>query len=334
MVADVYGKIAAREGVPVWHGEVDYFPADATNQEIRENHLPMFDWTIESAPVCWIRRVTDADGNVTPTPMSYPKAQVLYHSETGHYLSTQSNRFVPHQPRDVRDQFITICDGAGLTVKTAGMLQECRRFWMMASTGLKTEINSHTHEYQILIATSCDGTLSTWLKEVFENVVCSNTLGIALGEDSENIKQKHMRQLDIDEMVSRITDLDFAEKLGKYEEGMRTLANFPVSLITAEDFFRDLLHPRTDEQKQAELETEAKGEKIRKVVNLDKVLEAYVDAPGASPGNAYGLVQAATFFRDHVAGRSVETRRDSAFFGQGAMFKARAYEQAHQLVAA
>ena len=333
MTADVYGKIAAREGVPVWHGEVDYFPADATNEEIRA-YLTMFDWTIESAPVMWIRHGVDSEGNPTKAPMVEPKAQVLYHSETGHYLSTQSKKFVPHQPRDVKDQFITICDGAGLTVKTAGMLQECRRFWMMASTGLKTEINEHTHEYQILIATSCDGTLSTWLKEVFECVVCSNTLGIALGEGSENIKQKHMRQLDIDEMVSRITNLDFAERLGKFEEGMRTLAEFPVGLVTAEEFFHDLLQPRTPEQKQEELEAEAKGEKIRKVVNLDKMLEAYVDAPGASPGNAYGLVQAATYFKDHVAGRSVETRRDSAFFGQGAAFKARAYEQAHQLVAA
>ena len=333
MAADNYGNIAAREGVPVWHGEVDYFPADATNQEIRD-YLTMFDWTIESAPVMWIRQTTDDDGIVTKTPMVEPKAQVLSHSVTGHYLSTQSKKFVPHQPRDVRDDFIRICDGAGLRIKTAGMLQECRRFWCMASSGLTTTVKDHTHEHQVLIATSCDGTLSTWLKSVFECVVCSNTLQAALGEGSENIKQKHMRELDIDEMVSRITQEDFGELLGKYEEGMRTLADFPVSLVTAEDFFRDLLHPRTAEQKQEALEAEAKGEKIRKVVNLDKMLEAYVDAPGSSPGNAYGLVQAATYFKDHVAGRSVETRRDSALFGQGATFKAKAYEQAHQLVAA
>jgi hypothetical protein len=71
---------------------------------------------------------------------------------------------------------------------------------------------------------------------------------------------------------------------------------------------------------------------------LKKILQAYEHAPGqklaSADGTAWGLVNAVTYFTDHTRKAANNgTRVNSAWFGQSANFKRRAFDNAMKLVA-
>jgi hypothetical protein len=49
---------------------------------------------------------------------------------------------------------------------------------------------------------------------------------------------------------------------------------------------------------------------------LRNLLHSYTEAPGADPGNAYGVLQAATHYITHIAARKPQTRLMNAWFGE------------------
>ena len=54
---------------------------------------------------------------------------------------------------------------------------------------------------------------------------------------------------------------------------------------------------------------------------LHQVLLAVEDAPGAIPGNGWGVLNAVTYWADHIAGRSRDKRLNNAWFGENAALK-------------
>lgn len=69
----------------------------------------------------------------------------------------------------------------------------------------------------------------------------------------------------------------------------------------------------------------------RAIRGLETLKESYYNAPGASVGNAYGLINGVTHYLDHARGSNANSRMSSAWFGQGASVKQRALEMANEL---
>jgi hypothetical protein len=53
----------------------------------------------------------------------------------------------------------------------------------------------------------------------------------------------------------------------------------------------------------------------------DAVLDAYLNAPGADPGNAWGLLNGVTYWADHLASRTTDKRLTNSWFGKTATLK-------------
>jgi hypothetical protein len=53
----------------------------------------------------------------------------------------------------------------------------------------------------------------------------------------------------------------------------------------------------------------------------DAVLDAYLNAPGADPGNAWGLLNGVTYWADHLASRTQDKRLTNSWFGKTGTLK-------------
>jgi phage/plasmid-like protein (TIGR03299 family) len=269
--------------------------------------------------------------------------QVLYRSDTKDAIAIHSNRYQVVQPADVVDFFRTVCDGFGYRMETMGVLGNGAKYWGLARTERSAEVTAgdRVDDY-LLLATSCDGSMTTIGRPTSVRVVCNNTLDYSLygdgaDKDGKAISVPHSTRFDPDAVMEQLGLVDHDRSWQRFIETMRALQQTPIDEAVARDFFADLLAPPARRRRDlsatsfAELvdgdvrpaEAEAiKTDRDSRVVR--RMLEAYAEAPGAAPGTAYGLVQAVTYDVDHTRGRTAATRWDASQFGVGLSMKHRA----------
>lgn len=124
-------------------------------------------WQIQESPVHF---KADTVGNLG-TIHSFPEQKVLFRSDTKAPLSVVSNRYQVVQPREVLEFYRDLTEVSGYELETAGILKGGRKFWALARTGQTTVLkgNDQVNGY-LLLATSCDGTLTTTLKNALNMV--------------------------------------------------------------------------------------------------------------------------------------------------------------------
>lgn len=91
------------------------------------------------------------------------------------------------QPREFlefyREFYRDLTEKAGFELETAGVLKGGRKLWALARTGQSASIKGKdgSNGY-ILLATACDGTMTTTAQFTNIRVVCNNTMAIALNQ--------------------------------------------------------------------------------------------------------------------------------------------------------
>jgi phage/plasmid-like protein (TIGR03299 family) len=328
LTIDENGKVsmAYLVGTPRWHGlgnEVE--PGEPVEVWAKAAGL---DYRLAQAKVLFLPEGSDS-------LRAMDSREVIYRLDTLDGLSVMGNRYKVHQPEDMLGGFKRVCDELGFTMETAGDLQGGKRLWVAAYTGNETSIGGLPHRQRALLAGSCDGSLASTLKSTLNCTVCNNTMTWNLNGAGLAVRQFHSGEFNIDAMIQAAVAMDWQDLAEAYENRMRELAKVPVGLENAETFFASLLSKKSPERLAAEKElAEKAGETVKKIRGLDSIMESYNFAPGAAPGTALGLVQAATHYVDHVRGKDNDTRITSALFGQGETLKTRAFEAAQELVAA
>ncbi len=314
----------AYAGATPWHGLGSRLspqqPLEVWQQEAGMN------WQIQESSV---RFMADAIGHLG-TIHSFPEQKVLYRSDTKEALSVVSKRYQVVQPHDVLEFYRDLTERSGYELETAGVLKGGRKLWALARTGQSTALkgNDVVNGY-LLLATSCDGTLATTATPTTVRVVCNNTLTIAINGASQAIKVPHSTRFD-----PRAVKQQLGITVSQWDDfmyRMRTLAARPIKDHEARDYLRSVL---------CEVQTgkpEHKGLSNERA--LHKVLSLY-EGHGrgaqleAAKGTAWGLLNSVTEYVDHERrARSNEYRMDTAWFGQGAVFKQKALNAALQLVA-
>ena len=281
------------------------------------------DWTIEESEVRFIT------GSQTVGAIhSFPEQKVLYRSDTKRPLAVVSKRFQVVQPEEVLEFYRDLTEYAGFELETAGVLREGRKFWALARTGQsatlkgKDQVNGY-----LLLATACDGSLATTAQFTSVRVVCNNTLQIALGDNRGAVKVPHRSEFNADAVKQQlgITVAPWT----RFVAQMKDLVACPVDPDSVDGLLRRVLvYPG-----------QAGG---MPVVNEQAVrsVRALYDGGGrgallaSSRGTAWGLLNSVTEYVDHHRrARSDDHRREAAWFGQGAQFKQRAWDELVQLTA-
>nr|WP_175801013.1 DUF932 domain-containing protein [Burkholderia anthina] len=310
-------------GQTPWHGLGNQL---AANQpiEVWADRAGM-NWTIESSEV---RYVSGSAG--IGSIHAFPDQKVLYRSDTKAPLSVVSARYQVVQPREILEFYRDLTEVGGFELETAGVLKEGRKFWALAKTGQSGMLKGKDLvKGYLLLATACDGTLATTAQFTSVRVVCNNTLAIALGDGTGVVKVPHRSQFD-PQAVKRQLGIAVSS-WDAFMVRTKALAERKVTDTTADAFFRRVLTYTVTNP------SERDGQTVNERA-IRAASELYAGrGKGAllasAAGTAWGLLNSITEYVDHHRrARSDDHRRDAAWFGQGALIKQRAWDEAIKLV--
>ena len=312
-----FGDIAYAGKVP-WHGLGNKLPPNQPI-EVWQEQAGM-DFEIKQTDVLF--NAQNGDGNILNL-RSNKDATVLYRSDNNEPLSVVSKRYKVVQPKDVlefyRDLVSTV---GGMELETAGVLKGGKKLWALAKTGQETLLPGLDKiKAYLLLATSCDGSLATTAQFTSIRVVCANTLNMAVGESKGAVKVPHSRVFD---PVAVKQELGLGMSAwDEFMASIKTMANRPVNKFEAMNYLVDVLGdnamPLPDQRNQ---------KVIQAVYNL-YAGEGIGSKLQSSHGTLWGLLNGITEYVDHSRrARNQDYRLDSAWFGQGAQIKQKAFDAA------
>lgn len=338
---EINGKSSmAFVGMTPWHGLGQSLNPDS-DLDIWAREA-MLEWTVEEADVEYQPTVSkmdkkQIDPDVAPHLWVMDSRKVLYRSDNGFPLSVVSNVYKPVQPREILEFFRSLIESHGFKMNTAGSLKNGKRIWALAETGWQGNVMGQDRiGCYLLLATSCDGSLSTVAQFTTIRVVCNNTLSLAyIGhskrlkdeEESEGpadiVKVPHSAIFDPDQVK---LDLGLTEDtFGTFLEEAGAMAEVKVTKDQAVEYFVKLLSKKEDDFDDIPERT------------FDKLWTVYRKGQGqdlkSTKDTVWGLVNGVTRFQDHERqAQSQDTRLDSSWFGNGNRMKKKAYHLAWDMV--
>lgn len=275
------------------------------------------DWTIQQSTVSFM---ADINGEIALN--DFDGQRVLYRSDNGQPLSIVSNRYQIVQPAAILDFFREFAEAGDMKIETAGSLVNGSKIWCLARLSDGFNVSNQKNDVirpYVLLATSCDKSLPTIGKLTSVRVVCNNTLDLSIGEGSSAVRVPHSTKFDAAQVKA---DMGLVrESIQTHAEKMRKMQKLTLTDEQAMAFFVELL--KTPEEKASGTFDADKNRR-----SIPKLWSSYKSAPGAED-TLWGAVNAVTHsidFNPHA--RSVDTRLNSAWFGQGANFKTSAYKLA------
>lgn len=286
------------------------------------------DWQIESSDVRFV--ASNASSHIGAIH-AFPDQKVLYRSDTKAALSVVSARYQVVQPAEILEFYRDLTAAGGFELETAGVLAGGRKIWALAKTGQSATLKGKdTVNGYLLLATACDGTLATTAQHTSVRTVCWNTLQIALSDRAGAVKVSHRTRFDAD-AVKRQLGLAVSS-WEAFMARIKVMADRKVTDSAAEAFFRRVLtYPTTTQSDHAAVAVNESA--IKTVGELYAGRGMGAQMPSAA-GTLWGALNAITEFTDfRRRARSDDHRRNSAWFGQGADLKARAWTEAMRLIA-
>lgn len=313
----VAGKTSmAYVGAKPWHGLGQELTAGASIETwVKEAGM---DYELLSSKVAY----KTADNKTA----IFPNRQVLFRSDDGAPLGLVGDGYKVVQPLEVIEFFRSLAEDHGFELETAGVLFAGKKYWCLAKTpevvklGKKDEVRGH-----LMLATACDGSMSTIAKYVATRTVCSNTLRIALSENGGEVKTRHNTEFK-DGAVKAELGL-FTEAFSTFADTARVLSKVRVSSAQAIKFLIDLLGDPT-----RPIEEKTKNVDTMKVIAEKFVTQNYIGHE-LSGDSAWGLVNVCTEYYDHVRGRGQDRRLEYSWFGGGADIKVAAFDTAAKMFA-
>lgn len=284
------------------------------------------DWQIVEAPVRIV--IPGAAYRGGEFCMDIPDKKAFYRSDNWQPLSVVGSKYKPVQPLEVLEFFRDLIDEHGFVMETAGSVMDGRRIWALAHTNESFELsgNDLVKSY-LLLATSCDRSMSTTVALTSVRVVCNNTLELAY-ENSEKkgaqaIRIPHAATFNADKVK---LDLFGIESSWAKFKGLATeLSKYKINEEQAVKFFMNLYHNKKRGSDYSDVPPRT----------VTALFEQFKDGPGAdmssAKGTLWGALNAVTRLVDHVRGRGVDTRLQSAWFGEGRILKLKSWKAACEM---
>lgn len=307
-----------------WHGLGKELTADSDLDTWRVE--AGMEWNLERSPVIY----TAQDGLRAMAGRS-----ILFRSDNQAALSVVSDGYRIVQPGEVLEFYRDLTKAAGFQLETAGVLFGGRKFWALAKCGKDATIRGQdVIKPYLLLATSCDGSLATSAQFTSVRVVCQNTLTMSIGASGAraDIRVPHSRVFDPAAVKAELGI--GVETWESFLANIDRLVKTNVDRDTAIQTFADILKMKTvDEETGEEIDLEEAKGVIQDLLTLWDGAAKGHDLR-SSKNTAWGLVNCVTEFADHHrATRTIDSRIDRAWFGDGALMKNRAMEAALKLAA-
>jgi phage/plasmid-like protein (TIGR03299 family) len=258
-----------------------------------------------------------------------PRQRVLYRSDTDAPLAIVSDKYQVVQPEEILTFFKDLADVHGFKLETAGVLFNGQKYWALAKTPYETKLGKDDIiKAHLLLATACDGTMSTIARYVNVRTVCNNTLELGLAESGGSVRVNHRTKFNEIKVKQELGLLEAAweDQVGKLEK----LSKRTVTSQEAVDYLiRILGNPDKDVEHQRNVALLAKVHALFDGGGLGATMESSKDT-------AWGLLNSVTEYVDHYRGVKVDDlskdrRIESAFFYEGKALKQKALDTALEL---
>lgn len=296
-----------------WHGLGKVIPSDLTPDQILQE--AGLDWTVEKIPA-----YATIAGEKKTVGWS-----ALVRSEDNKVLDVVSDDWNPVQNSEAFEFFNDFIAEGGMTMETAGSLRGGQVVWALAKVQDSFElfggdrVDSYLH-FTNFHKYGC----STDVRFTPIRVVCNNTLTLSLNTKVERmVKISHRRQFDGDNVKLMLGVAQ--EKLSKYKEMAAFLGSKRYTADSMVDYFKSVFPVSGPDNAKKEISKSAK-------ISLATV----ETQPGAefARGSFWQLFNAVTHYTDHLAGKSADTRLQSAWYGVNKGLKVRALETAIEMAEA
>lgn len=300
-----------------WHG---------LGQQVDRNQ-PVKVWQ-EEAGLNWQAERAHVMYSANGTALTCEDKHVLYRSDNLQPLSVVGKDYKIVQPTEILMFFDELCKVNNFEIETVGSIKQGRRVWALAKAGESSKIMDDVVAPYVMLATSYDGSMSTTAGYVVQRIVCANTLNAALSEQGHaRISVPHSQVFNASQ-----AKLDLGLNLSAWEKlmyDMQRIAGTSLAKTSADRFMLELLEPTGTMFNH----TKEQQDKVRNSKTYNRVLELFNgkqlgNGQDAVEGTLYGLFNAFTQYIDHEHGRSVDSRLNTAWFGQGAKIKQDAFKLA------
>ena len=250
--------------------------------------------------------------------------KALVRSTDGKVLSTTSESWKPLQNKDALEFFRDYAEAGGATLETAGSLRGGKTVWGLAKVATDFAVNGTDKVGgYVLLSNSHEPGYAIKVMATTVRVVCANTLAAAHGGKA-NYVQNHMKDFDVEAAKATIElARQQIAKLGIDAQALASLkmSEFDTVRLLAR-YFQPMGQAELAEYGSEDLRTTylLENEKARDI-KLRAVLNSTKAAPGADPDTAWGVLNGVTYWADHVASRSQDTRLFNSWLGSTAKLK-------------
>ncbi len=302
----------AYAGQTPWHGLGKQVPSDLTPEQMLK--AAGLDWNVYTAPVY---------AEVAGKRIDLPK-QVLVRDRDHKVLDVISDDWIPMQNSDAFEFFDEFIAAGDMEMETAGSLKDGNIVWALARIknsfelfGGKDVVNGYLH-----FTNPHQYGRSIDVRFTPIRVVCNNTLTLSLNTKTENfVKVSHRREFLVDEVKQALGIA--SDKLAKYKEMAQFLSTKRFTGEKIEEYFARVFPVAT-----------SKADSRKEISKAHRIVRECVDTqPGAELGEGtwWQAFNAVTYYTDHLAGRSQDTRLQSAWYGSNKNLKAKALELAVEM---
>jgi phage/plasmid-like protein (TIGR03299 family) len=292
-----------------WHGLGVQVPADLTTEQM-----------LKAAGLDWEVATETAYATIGGKQVDVGRS-ALYRTSDNQLLDVISNDWKPMQNSAAFEFFNDFIGAGEMEMHTAGSLKNGKIVWALAKVNESFELfgGKDVVDSYLLFTNPHTYGKSIDIRMTPIRVVCNNTLTLSLDLKAKSMmKVSHRREFNADEVKETMGVAK--DKLAKYKEMAVYLSTKRFNDETVVDYFKRVF-PLAETSKK----------------ELSKNAELAYDLLDKQPGAEFGqgtwwqAFNATTYLTDHLIGRSVDNRLESAWYGANKGLKTRALELALEM---
>lgn len=262
------------------------------------------DWTVSKQPAFF-----EMDGKKYDTGKS-----ALIRDTDRKVLDVVSHNWNPTQNETAFEFFREYVDAGQMSMETAGSLDGGRQVWALAKINTEFEaVRGDVVKGYLLFSNPHRFGRAITVRFTPIRVVCNNTLTYALelsGKDGMSVSVNHSKKFDATEVKKTLAIA--TSTMDQYKEAAQFLATKKYTTESVTEYVNRLFPKAKYERKSDRV---AANDDISRPAAM--VIAGLDKQPGAELANGtwWNAVNAITYYTDHHAGRSADSRLNSAWFG-------------------
>ena len=310
---DAVETMAYTNEVP-WHGLGHHVANAPTVDKMIE--LAEIDWEVEKRP---LMAPTSRNEDDVWEDYSSPVERFfsLTRKSDDRHLDVVGAHYTPVQNREAFEFFTEFVEKGGATMETAGSLSGGRYVWGLANlnAGFKLKGNDQVDGY-LLVAKPHQQGKAFLMKTTAVRVVCKNTLAMALQGGGAEFRMVHRSEFDEAMMEKAKETMGIArDTMSDFGVAARKLKALKMTRDDAVRILQPVYQPQMPiEELLEDVDTNASA-------RMKQLLDINERAPGADPTTAWGVLNAVTYYADHIASRTADKRLTNAWMGKTARQK-------------